>query len=370
MFKKVGSKIKVFSVLLLIAGILLSAYVGVFGHMLSGGEFSSDTDELILGAVIIVAGIIASIVLSLLVNGFGVIVENSEKTEEIRDLLLEIKNKKMDYKGDNKKSASILNSSFNSEVFDDRDFSAEEPAAPEYVKPISGHEVASAKFVAPTYTGRGNDHSTRPVFGTQNVGVESMNGQGAVEAMPEMPVRSARASAPVRPGRAAASAAPTAPFAEAPVQQRAPQYEEPVMSAFDEPVFEEPVQQRAPRYEEPITSAFEEPVYEQPVQRPVQPTYTPPVYEEPAIDDEPGVYASPEKPAARVLTPEEQERAGQIQDLIFKFVARRNGNVNINDILRTVPRNVEPQEFHDAVRVLEEDGRLIKNEAGDYTAVK
>ena len=367
MFKNVGSKIKVVSVLLLIAGILLSVYIGVFEHMLSGGELSSEADELVLGGVIIVVGIIASVIMSMLVNGFGVIVENSEKTEEIRDLLLEINNKKTDFKADNTKSSSILNSSFNNEVFDDREFSGEEPAVPEYVKPVSGHEVASSKYVAPTYNGRGGSQPTRPVFGTQNVGVGSMNGNASEDNMPEMPVRSARPSGPVRPGRPAAPAQP--------VQPRVPQYEEPVMSAFDEPVFDEPVQVKAPQPEMPVQTKVPQP--EMPVQsrvpqyeQPIMSAFDEPVFEEPSVPDEPGVYASPEKPPVKVLTPEEQERAGQIQDLIFKFVARRNGNVNINDILRTVPRNVEPQEFHDAVRVLEEQGRLIKNEAGDYTAIK
>ncbi|MCQ2525953.1 MAG: hypothetical protein MJ130_04235, partial [Lachnospiraceae bacterium] len=291
MFKNVGSKIKVVSVLLLIAGILLSVYIGVFEHMLSGGELSSEADELVLGGVIIVVGIIASVIMSMLVNGFGVIVENSEKTEEIRDLLLEINNKKTDFKADNTKSSSILNSSFNNEVFDDREFSGEEPAVPEYVKPVSGHEVASSKYVAPTYNGRGGSQPTRPVFGTQNVGVGSMNGNASEDNMPEMPVRSARPSGPVRPGRPAAPAQP--------VQPRVPQYEEPVMSAFDEPVFDEPVQvkapqpempvqtkvpqpempvqtkvpqpempvqSRVPQYEQPIMSAFDEPVFDEPVQ--------------------------------------------------------------------------------------------------------
>lgn len=378
MFKNVGSKIKVVSVLLLIAGILLSVYIGVFEHMLSGGELSSEADELVLGGVIIVVGIIASVIMSMLVNGFGVIVENSEKTEEIRDLLLEINNKKTDFKADNTKSSSILNSSFNNEVFDDREFSGEEPAVPEYVKPVSGHEVASSKYVAPTYNGRGGSQPTRPVFGTQNVGVGSMNGNASEDNMPEMPVRSARPSGPVRPGRPAAPAQP--------VQPRVPQYEEPVMSAFDEPVFDEPVQVKAPQPEMPVQTKVPQPEMpvqtkvpqpEMPVQsrvpqyeQPIMSAFDEPAFEEPSVPDEPGVYASPEKPPVKVLTPEEQERAGQIQDLIFKFVARRNGNVNINDILRTVPRNVEPQEFHDAVRVLEEQGRLIKNEAGDYTAIK
>jgi len=380
MFKKVGNKIKVISVLLLIAGILLSAYIGVFGHMLKGSSFTSDVDELIFGAVIIVAGVIASIVLSLIVNGFGVIVEKVENIDEIRDLLLEIKNKKTDFRSfdGNKKSASILNSSFNNEVYDDRDFSSEEPAAPEYVKPVSGHEVASSKFVSPNHTGKGNDHPTRPVFGTQNVGVDSMKPALGVDSMPDMPIRNSR-PAPVpepkyeEPMTSAfdepvfdepVQPAPRAPRYEAPVQPapRVPQYEAPITSAFEEPVYEAPAP-KAPQYEAPITSAFDEPVYEAPVQQ-AAPQPEEPAYEE---EYEPGVYESPE---VKVLTPEEQARANQIQELIFKFVARRNGSVNINDILRTVPRNVEPSEFQDAVKVLEEQGRFIKNEAGDYMVVK
>jgi len=362
MFKKVGNKIKVISVLLLIAGILLSAYIGVFGHMLKGSSFTSDVDELIFGAVIIVAGVIASIVLSLIVNGFGVIVEKVESMDEIRDLLLEIKNKKSDVRAfdGNKKSASILNSSFNNEVYDDRELSSEEPAAPEYVKPVSGHEVASSRFVSSNHTGKGNDHPTRPVFGTQNVGVESMKPALGVDSMPDMPIRNSR-PAPKR--EEPIESAFDEPVFDEPVQPapRAPQYEAPITSAFDEPVYEAPAP-KAPQYEAPITSAFDEPVYEAPVQQ------TAPQPEEPAYEEEyePGVYESPE---VKVLTPEEQARANQIQELIYKFVSRRNGSVNINDILRTVPRNVEPSEFQDAVKVLEEQGRFIKNEAGDYTAV-
>ncbi len=104
-----------------------------------------------------------------------------------------------------------------------------------------------------------------------------------------------------------------------------------------------------PQYEAPVTSAFDEPDFDE--------------------FDEPGVYESHEKPK-KVLTPEEAERAGQIQELIFKFVARRNGKVDVNDILRTVPRNVEPSEFHDAIHVLEEEGKLVKDAEGNFTAVK
>ena len=393
MFKNVGKKIKAISVLLLIAGILLSLYIGVFGHILSGGEVSADADEMILGVVIIVVGIIASVLASLLVNGFGVIVENAEKVEDIHNLLLEINNKKTDFRGaDSKKNVSILNSSFNNEVFDEREFSAEEPAAPEYVNPVSGHEVASAQYIAPTYAGKGKEHPTKPVFETQEVGVEPMSDPEPVEVpkMPEMPVRNNRPTGPVRPGRSMINNnTKREPVYDAPVQRRTPVYDEPITSAFDEPVYEAPKPQTL-AYDAPAP-AYDEPVYESP--KPQAPVYDEPVYEapqpkaatqpratfhrfiEPARDaqgtnDEPGVYESPEVPKPKVRTPEEQARANQIQELIFKFVARRNGKVNINDILRTVPRNVEPSEFHDAVKVLEEQGKLVKNEAGDFTAIK
>ena len=453
MFKNVGKKIKAISVLLLIAGILLSLYIGVFGHILSGGEVSADADEMILGVVIIVVGIIASVLASLLVNGFGVIVENAEKVEDIHDLLLEINNKKTDFRGaDSKKNVSILNSSFNNEVFDEREFSAEEPAAPEYVNPVSGHEVAGAQYIAPTYAGKGKEHPTKPVFENQEVGVEPMSDPEPVEVpkMPEMPVRNNRPTGPVRPGRSMINNnTKREPVYDAPVQRRTPVYDEPITSAFDEPVYEAPKPQTlaydapAPAYDEPVyespkphTPVYDEPVYESPkpqapvydepvyespkpqapvydepvyeAPKPQAPVYDEPVYEspkpqapvydepvyeapqpkaatqpratfhrfiEPARDaqgtnDEPGVYESPEVPKPKVRTPEEQARANQIQELIFKFVARRNGKVNINDILRTVPRNVEPSEFQDAVKVLEEQGRLVKNEAGDFTAIK
>ena len=468
MFKNVGKKIKAISVLLLIAGILLSLYIGVFGHILSGGEVSADADEMILGVVIIVVGIIASVLASLLVNGFGVIVENAEKVEDIHNLLLEINNKKTDFRGaDSKKNVSILNSSFNNEVFDEREFSAEEPAAPEYVNPVSGHEVASAQYIAPTYAGKGKEHPTKPVFETQEVGVEPMSDPEPVEVpkMPEMPVRNNRPTGPVRPGRSMINNnTKREPVYDAPVQRRTPVYDEPITSAFDEPVYEAPKPQTlaydapAPAYDEPVyespkpqTPVYDEPVYESPKPqapvydepvyespkpqapvydepvyespkpqapvydepvyespkpqapvydepvyespKPQAPVYDEPVYEapqpkaatqpratfhrfiEPARDaqgtnDEPGVYESPEVPKPKVRTPEEQARANQIQELIFKFVARRNGKVNINDILRTVPRNVEPSEFHDAVKVLEEQGKLVKNEVGDFTAIK
>ncbi|MCQ2493794.1 MAG: hypothetical protein MJ104_04255, partial [Lachnospiraceae bacterium] len=224
MFKNVGNKIKTVSVLLLIAGILLSAYIGIFGHMISGGEASSSADELILGVVIIVFGVIASVVLSLIVNGFGVIVENAEMLDEIRTLVLEIDNKQSSHRPDNKKSASILNSSFNSEVFDDRDFSAEEPANPDYVKPVPGHEVAASRYVPPTYSGHGKEtRAPKTGFGTQNMGDDYLPAQ-------ETPITGAfdepdfeEFSEPAPQSMQQRVPQPAAQPAPQPMQQRAPQ---------------------------------------------------------------------------------------------------------------------------------------------------